>query len=116
MLLEQASRLCTKPLYRNRCALLLKHQTMCWTFMSDRRVPLTNNEAERSLRSYVLRRKGSYGVRSHRGELFRQRILTLVDTCRKQNANALLVLRTIIHAIRSKLPYPSLNELLALSQ
>ena len=30
--------------------------------------------------AYVLWRKGSYGVWSHRGELFRQRIPSLVET------------------------------------
>lgn len=48
--------------------------------MTDDEVSLTNNEAERALRGYVLWRKGSYGVWSHRGELFRQRILSLVAT------------------------------------
>lgn len=35
---------------------------MLWRFMSDDDIPLTNNEAERALRGYVLWRKGSYGV------------------------------------------------------
>ncbi|GKQ68972.1 hypothetical protein KAM344_41370 [Aeromonas caviae] len=42
---------------------------MLWRFMDDDDIPLTNNEAERTLRGYVLWRKGSYGV--CRGELFR---------------------------------------------
>ena len=52
----------------------------CGGFMTDDEIALTNNEAERALRGYVLWRKGSYGVWSHRGELFRQRILSLVET------------------------------------
>lgn len=53
-----------------------KDEKMLWRFMSDDNVPLTNNEAEQALRGYMLwRRKGSHGVCSHRGELFRQRIL-----------------------------------------
>lgn len=44
---------------------------MLWRFMSDDDIPPTNNEAERALRGYVLWRKGSYGMCSHRGELFR---------------------------------------------
>jgi transposase len=60
--LAEGSRLCVTPRYRNRCALLLKHDVMCWTFLTNQAIPLTNNEAERSLRSYVLWRKGSYGV------------------------------------------------------
>ena len=52
---------------------------MLWRFMENDEIALTNNEAERALRGYVLWRKGSYGVWSHRGEQFRQRILSLVE-------------------------------------
>jgi hypothetical protein len=62
---------------------------MCWVFLKNEGVPLTNNDAERSLRSYVLWRKGCYGVWSHQGELFRQLILTIVETCGKQKLNKL---------------------------
>jgi hypothetical protein len=34
---------------------------MVWQFESTASLPLTNNEAERTLRGYVLWRKGSYG-------------------------------------------------------
>lgn len=42
---------CLTPRYKNRCALLLKYDEMCWTFLSNEVISLTNNEAERSLRS-----------------------------------------------------------------
>lgn len=114
--LDKGSRLCETRRYRNRCALLLKHDTMCWTFLTNTAIPLTNNEAERSLRGYVLWRKGSYGVYSHRGELFRQRILTLVESCRKLGANPLQWLRVIVHSVIEKTDYPDLPELQALCQ
>lgn len=114
--LEKGTRLCETSRYRNRCALLLKHDTMCWTFLTNPAIPLTNNEAERSLRGYVLWRKGSYGVYSHRGELFRQRILTLVESCRKLGANPLQWLRAIVHSVIEKTDYPALPELQALNQ
>ena len=60
--LAEGSRLCVTPRYRNRCALLLKDDVMCWTFLTNQLIPLTNNKAQRSLRSYVLWRKGSYGA------------------------------------------------------
>jgi hypothetical protein len=50
-----------------RCELLIKDDEMLWRFMNDDDIPLTNNEAERALRGYVLWRKDSYGVCSHRG-------------------------------------------------
>ena len=68
--LAQGARDCHTPRYQNRCALLLKHDEMCWTFLSNEAIPLTNNEAEHTLRSYVLWRKGSYGVWSHRASNF----------------------------------------------
>jgi hypothetical protein len=40
----EGSRLCVTPRYRNRCALLLKHDVMCWSFLSNQAVPLTDNE------------------------------------------------------------------------
>ncbi|QJR80389.1 IS66 family transposase [Alteromonas pelagimontana] len=109
--LHEAQRLCTTRRYRNRCALLLKHDVMCWAFVNDHRIPLTNNEAERSLRSYVLWRKGSYGVWSHRGEQFRQRILSIVETCRKQSLNPLQWIRSILNAVLQKQPYPLLADM-----
>jgi hypothetical protein len=39
-----------------------KDDKILWRFMSDDNVPLTNNEAERALRGYMLWRKGSHGV------------------------------------------------------
>jgi transposase len=69
---------------------------MSWTFLTNQAIPLTNNEAERSLRSYLLWRKGGYGVWFHRAELFRQRILTIVESCRKLEANPLEWLRDIV--------------------
>ena len=50
---------------------------------------------ERALRGYVLWRKGSYGVWSHRGELFRQRILSWIKTkrlgrCPQETAEAVV--------------------------
>ncbi|WP_270816055.1 IS66-like element ISAs21 family transposase, partial [Aeromonas sp. QDB23] len=80
--LERGSVLCSKR-YRGRCQLLLKDDEMLWRFMENDEIALTNNEAERALRGYVLWRKGSYGVWSHRGEQFRQRILSLVETAKR---------------------------------
>ena len=66
--------------YRGRCRFLLQDDDMLRTFLEDDQVALTNNEAERALRGYVLWRKGSYGVWSQREEQFRQRILSSVET------------------------------------
>ncbi|MGY2498483.1 IS66 family transposase, partial [Klebsiella pneumoniae] len=59
--LGRGSLLCSKR-YRGRCRLLLKDDEMLWRFLENDEIALTNNEAERALRGYVLWRKGSYGV------------------------------------------------------
>jgi hypothetical protein len=61
-------------------------------------------------------RKSSYGVWAHRGEQFRQRILTIVESGRKLGANPLEWLRAIVRSVIEKTYYPSLPELDALSQ
>ena len=105
-LLEQANRECLITRYRNRCAKLLRESQQCWTFLEHDDVPLTNNEAERVLRGYVLWRKGSYGVCSHRGEQFRQRVLSLVETAKKLKLNPLAWAREIARACIEKTAYP----------
>lgn len=106
--LAQGRLLCSKR-YRGRCEWLIKDDEMLWRFMSDDDIPLTNNEAERALRGYVLWRKGSYGVCSHRGELFRQRILSRLGRCPQE------WLRAIVRACIEKTDYPIPAELCASS-
>ena len=50
-------------------------------------VPLDNNEAERALREYVVKRKISNGTRTSIGTQAWEVFLALVDTCRKQGVN-----------------------------
>ncbi|WP_369293062.1 transposase [Motilimonas sp. 1_MG-2023] len=89
--------------YQGCCKYLLKHGESCWTFLrADGRVPLTNNEAERRLRRYVVWRKCSYGVRSHRGEQFRGRILSFIETCKKRGMVCYSTLSQIVDAVISK--------------
>ncbi|MGL5526047.1 MAG: IS66 family transposase, partial [Aeromonas veronii] len=112
--LEQGTVLCSKR-YRGRCEWLIKDDEMLWRFMSDEDIPLTNNEAERALRGYVLWRKGSYGVCSHRGELFRQRLLSLVETAKRLGRCPQEWLRTVVKACIEKTDYPIPTELCASS-
>ena len=92
--------------YAGRCQYLLRDEARLWTFLQNRTIPLTNNEAERRIRGYVLWRKGSFGVWSHRGELFRHRILSLVETCRVRGLSAFSVLERIVSAVIERRSYP----------
>ncbi|MDX7694271.1 transposase, partial [Aeromonas caviae] len=102
--------LCSKR-YRGRCQLLLKDDEMLWRFMENDEIALTNNEAERALRGYVLWRKGSYGVWSHRGEQFRQRILSLVETAKRLGRCPQEWLRAVVRSCIEKTDYPFPEEL-----
>jgi hypothetical protein len=50
-------------------------------------VPLDNNEAERALREYVIKRKISNGTRTEEGTQAWEIFLSLVDTCRINGVN-----------------------------
>ncbi|MBO1346212.1 MAG: transposase [Hormoscilla sp. GUM202] len=50
-------------------------------------VPLDNNEAERTVREYVIKRKISNGTRTLQGTQAWEVFLALVDTCRKNGVN-----------------------------
>lgn len=110
-LLKKGAYQCSKR-YRGRCMHLLKDGPMLWRFLEYDQLPLTNNEAERVLRGYVLWRKCCYGVRSHRGELFRQRLLSLIETAKAIRLNPYHWLQSIVKACIEKQPYPIPKELL----
>ena len=51
-------------------------------------MPLTNNLAERALRPYVIWRKLSYAAQSHRGNLFRPMVLSIVQSAQMLGLSA----------------------------
>ena len=66
--------------------------------------PLTNNEAERALRHWVLLRKISYGTRSERGSRIFALLASVIDTCRKRGHSPWPYLRSAIRDRRAGLP------------
>jgi transposase len=71
------------------CADILAHRAALWTFVTTPGVEPTNNHAERELRAFVLWRKRSFGTQSARGDLYAERLMTVVHTARKQKRNVL---------------------------
>ena len=69
---------------RKRMALTRASKQELLLCLTDASIPLENNEAERSLREVVLKRKISYGTRSATGSRAWSVMLTLVETARKQ--------------------------------
>jgi transposase len=90
------------------CADILAHRHALWTFVTHEGVEPTNNDAERALRPFVLRRKKSFGAQSERGHRFAERIMTVTQTARKQGKNVLDFLVGCITAHDSGTQPPSL--------
>lgn len=80
---------------RNQCLHLLKDEAMCWTFLQDDRISLTNNRAERALRPYVQWRKTSFATQSAQGDRFRPMILTIVGTAQQLGVSSASIMRAI---------------------
>ena len=68
----------------------------------------TNNDAERALRSIVLKRKISGPTRSRRGDDFIARGYSVVESCRRQGRDALDYMHQAVTAWLHKAPAPSL--------
>jgi len=90
------------------CKELLGHQEWLWTFVDVEGVQPTNNEAERTERHGVLWRKTSGGTDSPQGSRFVERVLTVVDTCRRQGKKVLDYLSACIESWRHDRVPPSL--------
>ena len=78
----------------NQCRHLLKDEALCWTFLRDDRIPLTNNTAERALRPYVIWRKLSFACQSYRGEQFFPMVLSVIGTLQRLQLPTAHYLRT----------------------
>ncbi|WP_342652433.1 transposase [Vibrio metschnikovii] len=91
--------------YRGRCRNLIADDAMVWRFMDDSEYPLTNNAAERVLRNYILMRKCCYVTRSYRGDQFRERMFSLIETVRLQQLSAYKWLREIVEHHMLKVDY-----------
>lgn len=79
----------------NQCRHLLKDEVMCWTFLKDTDIPLTNNAAERAIRPYVIWRKLSFASQSHQGDQFRPMILTIIGTAQRLGLSTSKILRQV---------------------
>lgn len=66
------------------CKQSLSVELALWTFVEHSQVEPTNHAAERALRPFVIWRKLSFQTQSARGEQFVARLLTAVETCRRQ--------------------------------
>jgi transposase len=93
---------------RGFCRELHEHRERLWTFVDVEGVEPTNNAAERSLRHAVIWRKLSFGTRSAAGSRFVERLLTVIETCRRQNRDAFAWLTQAVQARLAGQACPSL--------
>jgi transposase len=107
-LLEQGSTqpYCTRT--ARTCANVLRLWPALWTFLDHPAVPPTNNEAERALRTLVLKRKISGPTRSRRGDEFIARGFSAYESCRRQGRNLWNYLHEAVVAWIDKTAAPSL--------
>jgi transposase len=93
---------------RNMATALLLHFQSLFTFLEDEGVEPTNNAAEQALRTAVQWRKISFGNRSRNGELATARLLTVVQTCKRQQRHVLGYLTEAVRCHRHQTAAPSL--------
>lgn len=100
--------MCGHPRTESTCRELLGKFAALWTFADHEGIDLTNNLAERALRSAVLWRKKSFGTQSEAGSGFVERILSARMTLRQQGRNVLQFLTETYQAELSGHSGPSL--------
>ncbi|WP_242632653.1 IS66 family transposase [Thiothrix fructosivorans] len=73
-------------------------------------LPLTNNEAERALRHWVILRKTNHGTKSATGSRAFAMLASIIGTCRKRGQSALAYLASVITAARAGFALPALPQ------
>ena len=81
---------------RTLCERILRYVHELFTFVVNRQVSPTNNEAERSLRPLVIARKVWGGTRSKQGSIDAMRRATLMDTWRVRGLNPFLEVQKLL--------------------
>ncbi len=99
---------CGESKTANTCKRILKVKTALWTFVHTQDVEPTNNLAERTIRTYVIWRKTSFGTQSKRGSLYMERMMTVVGSCKLQGRNVLEFVTDALYARLGHAVTPSL--------
>lgn len=81
-----------------------------WVVLDYPWLPLTNNEAERALRHWVIARRISYGTRTEQGSRAFALTISVIETCRKRGASPWPYLAEVIRQRRKGQPAPALPQ------
>jgi len=79
-----------------------------WTVLEHPQLPITNNEAERALRHWVISRKISSGTRNPQGSRAFTLLASVIDTCRQRGVSPWPYIADVIAARRKGDPPPPL--------
>jgi transposase len=90
------------------CKELWEHHERLWRFVDIEGIEPTNNAAEQALRHAVIWRKLSFGTQSAAGSRFVERMLTVIETCRRQKRNVYAWLTEAVQAHLAGQSTPSL--------
>lgn len=84
---------------------ILKCEDMMWCFLQDiENIPLTNNHAEQEIRRFVIHRKTSFFTWSKTGQEYLERMLSIIQTCKKRGLNPTTVLYDLIRGNIQTIP------------
>ena len=95
---------------RNLATALFIHFERLFTFLEEPGVEPTNNAAEQVLRTAVQWRKISFGNRSRTGEIATARLLTVAQSCKRQQRHVLGYLTDAVRCHRRQAVAPSLLQ------
>jgi len=94
----------TKALVRE----LLNDWDTFWVVLDYPHLPLTNNDAERALRHWVIARRIGYGTRNAQGSRSVAVLASVIDTCRQRNLSPWRFLTDVLRERRQGHPVPLL--------
>ncbi len=110
-LLEDCGRLANDARHEKARALareLLNDWDTFWVVLDHPELPLTNNEAERALRHWVIARRIGMGTRTAQGTRAFALLASVIETCRKRHASPWDYLAEVVRQRRRGLPAPPL--------
>jgi len=87
---------------------LLNDWDTFWVVLDHPELPLTNNEAERALRHWVIARRIGMGTRTAQGTRAFALLASVIETCRKRGASPWTYIAEVVRQRRRGLPAPPL--------
>jgi len=89
---------------------LLNDWEAFWMVLDDPSLPLTNNEAERALRHWVILRQIQQGTRTEEGSRALANLASVIDTCRLRQCSPWPYLAEVLKARRQNQPAPPIPQ------